>query len=467
MHAHADQPDPERSAPDNSRRDAIILAILAGGSAGIYLTVALAGDLRAAPGRLWAAHVALCLLGAAGWWVVRRRPALVTWAIVAAAAFRLLAAPGAPTMSDDVYRYVWDGRVQLHGIHPYAHAPTDEALADLRDDDWESINHPELRTIYPPLAQAFFALVAATGAGPVGFKLALGLLDVVTVLALWALVRRLGLPADRVILYAWNPLAVLETAGSGHVEPLGTALIVLATACIIGRRPGPSTIALGAAVNVKLLPLILVPGWIRRLRGRHVLLLAAAIVLPALPYALTGPPVGSGLFDYAERWERNAVAFDVVRVALERVDSAAALEPAVAWARDAIGDGVPWDAVREWTWPDRLARLVVAALALAWIVRLTFRRGLDVSREAFLAVGGVLLLSPTLHPWYLLWVLPFAAAYASWPWLLLAALAPLAYATTGEVSWSVRLVEYGLPAALAVWLAARRRLGLPPGNAPG
>ena len=89
-------------------------------------------------------------------------------------------------MSDDLYRYLWDGRVQLHGVHPYAHAPEDQALAGLRDEHWERVNHPEVKTIYPPLAQGTFLVLAAVGAGPLGVKLTMGLLDFGVVLALLA-----------------------------------------------------------------------------------------------------------------------------------------------------------------------------------------------------------------------------------------------------------------------------------------
>ena len=108
-------------------------------------------------------------------------------------------------------------------------------------------------------------------------------------------------------------------------------------------------------------------------------------------------------------------------------------------------------------WPREIARMLVGLLALAWVVRLSFRRGLSAPREIFLGLAGVLLLSPTLYPWYVLWVLPFAAAYASIPWLIFAALVPLAYIGGADgVPWLVRSIEYGIPVLAAlVWLRPR------------
>jgi len=433
---------PEGTNNSPSRRLILALAIL---SALIYLALALSGDLRGHLTALLAAQAVLLASMGLAW--ARMRGAVRGYEIVIGAAlvFRLLAAVGEPALSDDVHRYVWDGRVQLHGIHPYSLAPDDPTLEHLRDDNWEKINHRQLKTIYPPLSQMLFLVLAATGAGPVGFKLALGLIDFAVVLALARLLRTLGLPRDRLILYAWNPLAVMETAGSGHVEPLGVVFVLLAAAWIIDRRPGLSTLALAGAVHVKLLPLALIPGYLRRYRLREILLLVAILVALALPYALTGPAVGSGLFAYAEHWEFNSSVYAGVRGLLGAVDSGDTLKPFIGWLKELPGAGwISWDLVYRLAWPDPLARVIVALAALIWIVHLTFRPGLDAARESFLVLAGLIVLSPTVHPWYVLWVLPFAAAYLSWPWLIFGALVVLTYlGQGGEVAGWVRWVEYG------------------------
>lgn len=408
--------------------------------------------------------VLLGLMGLA-WRQAAGAPAALRWIFIAAVLFRLIAAFGQPTLSDDIYRYVWDGRVQAAGIHPYVHAPEDPALAALRNDDWTRVNHPELRTIYPPLAQMVFAALAWLGAGPLGFKLFFALADLGVMAALVWLLSRCGLPPDRIVLYAWNPLAIIEAAGSGHVEPVGAALVVVAAAWMSCRRAKLAALALAAAVHVKLLPLILIPGAIRRWRNAAVLVLALALVGLALPYALSGPAIGSGLFDYAERWEHNSVLYSGIEATLEWVDTGPKLKPWVGRARDRLGgDDTFWNWVYTRVWPREIARVIVGMLALVWVVLLSFRRGLTAPREIFLGLAGVLLLSPTLYPWYVLWVLPFAVAFASLPWLIFAALVPLAY-IGGEsgVPWIVRSIEYGIPVLAVIAL----RAGIPwPGGRP-
>lgn len=431
-----------------------------------YAILARSGDLRAHPEIYLPIHGLLVGLMLLGWRALRHHPRMLRWALGAALAFRLVAALGAPALSDDVYRYVWDGRLQAHGVHPYRYAPADPELESLRDEHWPRINHPGLRTIYPPLSQLLFAALAAAGAGPLGFKLALGLLDFGVVLLLWRLLGALKLPAGRLLLYAWNPLAVVETAGSGHVEPLGLLFLLAATLALVRWRPAWSASALAAAVQVKLLPLALFPAILRRVRNRDLLLFFAVLALLALPYALSGPALGAGLIDYAQRWERNALLFPALRRALEWQDLGPWLKSALDWSRERIGDGlVPWGALYRHVWPGDLARLAVGLAALGWLVALSLRRGLGVAREFYLALAGVLLLSPTLHPWYVLWVLPFAAAFAAPGWLAFAALVPLSYlAGSGEVSWGLRAVQYApLIGAGAWWLRGRMpRSPLPP-----
>jgi hypothetical protein len=390
-------------------------------------------------------HLALAALMVVGWLLVRAGGTReLRIALGVALLFRLVASLGEPALSDDVYRYVWDGRVQIQGIHPYRYAPDDPALEALRDDVWPEINHPELRTIYPPLAQGLFAGLAALGAGPVGFKLAAGLLDFGVVLALIPIMRRLRLPLARVVLYAWNPLAVMETAGSGHYEPLGVVAVLLAVLWMVTNRPGRSAGALAAAIHAKILPVFLLPGYLRRWRLREVAVFVAVLVALALPLALTGPAVGSGLFDYAERWERNSFFFYGLQVAVDTLDPTPWCKDAITSLKSRLGEEtLDWNWLYGHVWPQHLARALAGLAIVAWVLFVAFRKNIDPAREAYLALAGVILLLPTMHPWYVLWVLPFAAAYLSRGWLVFAALVPLSYlAGDGDVSMTLRLAQY-------------------------
>jgi hypothetical protein len=421
-----------------------VVLFLAVASAALYAILSGAGDLRAHLGLYFACHALLVVLMLTAWRAIAKGgTAVFRVMLLTAVAFRLIASIASPSLSDDVYRYVWDGRAQAAWHHPYKFAPADPQRDELRDATvYPKINHPEITTIYPPLAELLFAALAMAKLGVTGFKVAFALIDVGVIWALSKLLRALKLPPERVVLYAWNPLAVIEIAGSGHVEPLGVLCLLLAIAWLVEGNATRAGAALGAAIQAKLLPLILVPGFARRMRMWALLAMVAVVAVTTAPYAIRGPWYGAGVVAYAQRWEHGAVLFAGVRRIFESVDVTLHLKAAIAWAQARWGtsDTIVWDALYRLVWPQELARVTVAVTALSWAVAQSFRRKLDAAAEARLALGGAILLSPTLHPWYVLWLLPLAAAQVAGGWLLFGALVPLQYlAGTGEVPWPIRL----------------------------
>uniref|UniRef100_A0A832I148 DUF2029 domain-containing protein n=1 Tax=Eiseniibacteriota bacterium TaxID=2212470 RepID=A0A832I148_UNCEI len=347
--------------------------------------------------------------------------------LAVAVAARLLLLPVPPSLSGDIHRYVWEGRVLAAGGNPYRQAPLDPALAPLRDARvWPHVNHPHLSTIYPPLAEAGFALVAALAPGVAAMKLWIVLHDVGLVVVLLAWARRRRVPEAAVLAYAWNPLVLVEYAGTGHNDP--TALVWLALAFMLReRRPVAAALALAAAVLVKLVPLLALPFLLRRWpwRARLAALLPLAAGLAAF-WALTRG-TDSGLSAYWGSWRNNELAFHYLDRALGGHAAA------------------------------RAATLAAVAAAAAW----AWRRNWAPERATALLVATALLLAPAFHPWYLGWVLVFLPFAPSAAWTVLSATCVLNYgvlATPAEgrvfhlpLAW--RWVEYGIP--LAVGLAAR------------
>jgi len=136
---------------------------------------------------------------------------------------------------------------------------------------------------------------------------------------------------------------------------------------------------------------------------------------------------------------------------MERIDTAARLGPVV--------QALQWERLYRYVWPREVARCLSGLALVLWILWLVSRRLADPVRESFLVLGAVLVLAPTVHPWYVLWVLPLAAARGSWGWLAFSVTVPLAYwsGETGDVPWELRAVEYLLPITVALLVAARSR----------
>ena len=226
------------------------------------------------------------------WWTFRRQkfPANTLLVIlVGGAVFRLIPVPlDPPRLSTDIYRYIWDGRLQGAGVNPYLYLPVDPRVAGLRDDSiYPNINRKQYaHTIYPPVAQMFFFAVTRVTQNIPGFKGVLVLLDLVTVGLVVATLRAIGQPGERVIAYAWHPLPIFEFGGSGHIDALMIFFIALALFARARQKFGIAGFALGAATLVKFYPVILLPAIYRRWNKKLPIAFAATIAICYLPYLL-------------------------------------------------------------------------------------------------------------------------------------------------------------------------------------
>ncbi len=331
-----------------------------------------------------------------------------------------------PGLSDDVYRYLWDGRLTVAGINPYLYPPSDPAVAHLRDALWVAISAKDLHTAYPPLLQlAFAAVVAVAPASVKAMQVAAVLFDLLAIGALLALLRALGERLERAVVYAWSPLPVLQFAHSAHLDGLVVGPLLLALGAAIRGRRGLSGAALALAALAKLWPLALSPILVRRWGGRGLGLCLLVLLAGYLPFAGAGPLLFHDLLVEG----REAVFNDSLAFLLRRLfgETAARL----------------------------LALLMAAGLALVYLIR-PGDEDRALTRRAFVLIGLGLLLSPVVEPWYLTWVLPFVALG------LQPAPGRLGLALTPALAWLllsglVVLTEYTYPARLGpgVWPVVR------------
>ncbi|MFC6789619.1 glycosyltransferase 87 family protein [Methylobacterium komagatae] len=248
--------------------------------------------------------VAVLALGVAVYFVAVRLvlrtilPPQAFWIIIGIAfALRAALLPSLPFLSSDIYRYVWDGQVQAAGINPYRYLPVDPALAHLRDPavfPW--INRATYAlTIYPPAAQAVFALVGVITPTVLGMKVAMVCFEALAVLCLLRVLALARLPRERVLLYAWNPLALWSFACDGHVDAIAIGLLAVALLCRARAREGLAGAMLAAAILVKFLPVAAAPALLRGGRfWKPVLAGLLVIVLLYAPYL----SVGSGVLGF-------------------------------------------------------------------------------------------------------------------------------------------------------------------------
>jgi hypothetical protein len=335
-----------------------------------------------------------------------------------------------PGLDDDIHRYLWDGRVQRLGYNPYIVIPSDPSFAGLHTPETRTLNNAEVPSPYPAGAQLFFRAVTSIHESTFALKVAFVLCDFAIVLVLLEILRHTGQAEHWALAFSWHPLLAIEVAGSGHVDIVGVLLLLISAVALLRRWRVVAAVSFGLAVSVKLLPIILLPLYWKRIRARDAALAAIVVVLLYLPFLSHGRiPVGS-LGAYVQRFRFN----DPVFATLERV-----------------------------TTPQLVAGMavLVGLLTAIWMRR----KFTEASSDAFAwPMAASLFCAPVVYPWYLLWLLPFVRSISALPlmvWTL--SIIPTYYVwhlrRIGQ-PWLVpdwiMVLEYGSVAVAAAIIAFRR-----------
>ena len=347
--------------------------------------------------------------------------------VVGAICLRAIVLVGPTSLSDDLYRYVWEGELVASQTSPYAYAPEAPELAAQRErlpEVFARMNNTDISAAYPPAVQLVFAATTSVAklvqdppesSGPFAMRILFALCDLLVLWPLIALLRRFKLPPSLSVVWAWNPLIALEFAGSGHFDSLGILLFVAALSILTlpsTMRPQGirarlfdafGTSLLSAAILVKFLPICIVPFVLRGAflrRSFFLLLSSAALIAPFAFFDGAASGLTRGISEYGVRWE----SFHFVYGWIEWIP-----EQLFGGERDLS----PTD-------PRIVAR---GFIALVWCVvgLFLFAQTRNTLRAATVLIGLFLVLTPTLHPWYLAWIAPFVALKprASWLWVLL------------------------------------------------
>jgi hypothetical protein len=305
-----------------------------------------------------------------------------------AVAMRLAILGADPLLSTDIYRYVWDGRVQAAGINPYFYVPADPALTGLRDASiYPNINRADYAvTAYPPVAQMSFLAVTRLGETLTVMRLAMMACEIAVVAVIIDLLRRLHLPTTTVVAWAWHPLAIWEIASSGHVEALMVALLMVGVWLLVRGRELFGTVAVALATLVKPYAVLALPAFWRPWDWRVPLVTIVTAILCYLPYAGAGRGVLGFLTSgyLSEEGVSGGEGFWVVGLVRIAVGNVPGLTAAYLLA---AGGALAWLALR-----DPLPGQAPPAQVL--------------QRVALLLMAGLFLLSPN-YPWYVLAAVPF------------------------------------------------------------
>ena len=306
---------------------------------------------------------------------------LLTAALVFAVLFRIPLAVAPVGADNDMVRYLYDGRVQRFGLNPFQIVPADPALAWTHTDETRRMPSIRARTPYPAAAQLFFRLVVTIRETPRAMKVALVLCDLLTIAVLLRWLQETGRSTWLALAYAWNPLVILEVAHSGHIDALG-ALWIAISAWMLGTGRGMrAAAAFVLAVATKLVPIVLVPLFWRRVRIRDAAVGAGLLLACYLPFASAGTVALGNVPNVVAAIRFNGPIFHAIAgAAAPSVAAAVALCAGIilaAWMRAVR----PANAPEGWAWP------MAAAVACA----------------------------PVIYPWYLLYFTPFLFSRSTLP----------------------------------------------------
>jgi len=380
----------------------LIITLLAAALA--YGQVTTAYDAAGIP-RVWLfAIMGICGVSSIFVSPITRGKALIATVLIPAVVARLLLLPTAP--SDDVNRYLWEGKLVAKGINPYNVVADDPSRIYLRDQYWEKMNHKDKPTAYPTLSLFTFSWINSIGYDPMSYKIVFGLLDIVLIIALIYLLRLYRLPLKWASFYALSPLTMISFAAEGHFDILMVLPFVLALITHKKQWIFLTGACMGLAVGFKIILLILVPlflwgKWKHQAIGYTGFFLALAI--PLIPYWNNISSIIYALLVFGSSGSFNSGSFQLLQL---------------------ISGDISY-----------LPKLITALLYItAWGGAFWMCTQKQTLTAIKIALGSLIILSPTLHFWYLTWILPLIALKPRISWVSLSITSCLYFLVWSEQS---------------------------------
>ena len=289
--------------------------------------------------------------------------------------FRLTLIPTSYTTSDDVHRYLWEGKVIANGFNPYTTPPNDSSLAHLRDENYEKVTFKHIPAIYPPLSQVVFTInYLVAGNETIFLKIIYLIFELITLIFLIKLLELKGKEPKLVLLYAWLPLPILEYFNNAHLDVIGITFLIMFIYYFEKQKFSLASILLALAFLSKLLALLLLPLVIKKLGIKKSLLFYGIFLFTSvifyLPFISGDIEVLTGLLKYLSRWEFNGSVYNLIKIIFSS---------------------------------GQIARLVCAVM-LSLSVLIIAIRYKDFMNGVFAVFLCIVIFSTTLYPWYLGWI---------------------------------------------------------------
>ncbi len=323
----------------------------------------------------------------------------VTELMVMAAVIRLILIPAFPNLSDDLYRFIWDGNLITEGVNPYIHLPTELTeryeWASKGGELFTQMNSPEYYTIYPPLNQLVFGFSSLLGGGQLFasmlvMKICLFLAELSTVFVLIKLLRLKQLSTSLAAIYAFNPLAINEVMTNMHFEGMMLLFLLIGIFMLKKNRLVSSVIAIAISVGVKLIPLMFMPLLIPYLgfkrAVRYFIMLGIVLLVIFFPVWINLPFFLQSLDLYFQKFEFNASVYYLLRWLGFKV-----------YGYNQIAVIGPWLAIS------------TIGIIIFQSFQLHKKKSTHLATYFLYALTAYLILATTVHPWYIIPMVGIAA----------------------------------------------------------
>ncbi|MFC1754667.1 hypothetical protein ACFL96_14925 [Thermoproteota archaeon] len=354
--------------------------------------------------------------------------------------FRLVLIPSELIHENDIYRYVWDGKVLLSGVNPYKYAPQQAEIKPDQEGDIEEVKKlkalvkedytafrrigwPMVPTIYPPAAQVMFASSNLIKRGSIpAMKSIFVFFDVLTIFVIYLLLKHFNMNPNMAVVYAWSPLVLKEFANSGHYDTSAIFFLMLSLLFIFMKKISISSISLSLGVLFKFFPIVALPILIKRIKRKHLLVITGLISLGYIPFFLWGRikplQLFDGLITYSKEWAINGAIFDAAYSLFNLLEINISFDSVVA------------------------IKIMLGLIYLAIIFLFSIKKDisdLGILKRVFWAVALLFLFSPVGDSWYFCWVVPFLCFFPRKSFIMLSWLLIFSY-----ISFSRELGEFAI-----------------------
>lgn len=300
------------------------------------------------------------------------------------------------SLSDDIYRFFYEGKGLVNGVNPYI-TPIEEFPDNLRDSYYDKVNNPHITSPYPPLALLLFAILYLIFPNPFIYRVCFSFGFLVSMLVFYKLVS----PNSKwkLIIYAWNPLLHLETANGSHFEAIVVLLVMLALWSLYSERFSTAGVFLLLGFLLKYYPLFLIVVYWKKLGKKGLTVFFSGVFLYCLLVILY-PYTVFGVLIYAETWYFNASIFWVIV---------------------------------QITQSFFLTKIILGGIFIILLCFITLKSNkeamVSLPTMAYAVIGIFLLFQPSFHPWYVFWVFPFVLLdkKSNYSWILLSGLLVFSY----------------------------------------